>query len=408
MATNQVGVLVGLEIRQADDNVLGVETGGDPAHALGQFVDEILALVIRVGRGLEVDVVDDLLDFVILLGLLAQLFVVVQGHRVDADVRVDDEFLARQADPLVGQLGLDKGLFRQADVHHDLGAGGRDVVQVEFLDDEVELAVVDVAGLALGAAHRDHLTVTDLLGAVLGADDAGDAQLAADDRRVAGPAATVGDDAAGGLHDRLPVRVGHVGNQYFARPEIMDLADRAQDAGDALTDLGADRLSLGEQGALLLEHVGFHHLFAGLGVHRLRPGLDDEQPARADLDTVAVLGPFDVHGPAVVVLDDAGPARQLQDLVIAEDVGAALLRGGGHVFHRLRSARVGVVDHLDFLGAGPLADDRPLAFFEGRLENVVLVRVDRALDHVFAEPPGAGEEDRVLEARLGVDGEHDA
>ncbi len=112
MAADQVGVLVGLEIRQADDDVLGVEAGGDPADALGQLVDEELALVVRVGRGFDVDVVDDLLDFVIVFGLLVQLFVVVQGQGVDADVGVDDEFLAGQADAVVGQLGLDEGLFR--------------------------------------------------------------------------------------------------------------------------------------------------------------------------------------------------------------------------------------------------------------------------------------------------------
>ena len=188
----------------------------------------------------------------------------------------------------------------------------------------------------------------------------------------------------------------------------MDLADVAQDAGDALADLGAHRLALGDRGGLLLEHVGLHHLLAGLRMHGLRPGLNHEQPSRADLDAVAVLGPLDVHGPAVMVLDDAGPARQLEDVVVTEDVDAALLRGGGHVLHRLRSPGVGVVDHLDFLGARPLADDRPLALFQGRLEDVELVRVDRALDHVLAQAPGAGEEDRVLEAGLGVDGEHDA
>ena len=66
---------------------------------------------------------------------------------------------------------------------------------------------------------------------------------------------------------------------------------------------------------------------------RLRPGLDDEQ-----LAGTAVLGPFDVHRRrlaallAVVVLDDAGPARQRQDLVVADGEADCGRRAGTGTF----------------------------------------------------------------------------
>ena len=90
-------------------------------------------------------------------------------------------------------------------------------VELGRLDGEVEHPVVDEAGVALGARDGDRRAVGQLSGGVAGADDRRDAELAGDDRRVAGPAAAVGDDRGGALHDRLPVRVGHVGDQHLAR-----------------------------------------------------------------------------------------------------------------------------------------------------------------------------------------------
>ena len=69
--------------------------------------------------------------------------------------------------------------------------------------------------------------------------------------------------------------------------------------------------------AARLEVIGLEDVAILPRLHGLGPRLDDEQFAGA-----AVLGPFDVHrrpAPAlggVVVFDDAGPARELQDLVV--------------------------------------------------------------------------------------------
>ena len=72
---------------------------------------------------------------------------------------------------------------------------------------------------------------------------------------------------------------------------------------------------------------------------------------------------------------------------------------------RLAGAALGV-DHLDLLGAERAAQHAARCPPEGRLVDVELVRIDRALDDVLAQAPGAGDEHRVAKAGLGVDREH--
>ena len=80
----------------------------------------------------------------------------------------------------------------------------------------------------MSPSAQDTVTVSPLRsarGRVVRADDRGDAQLARDDRRVAGAAAAVGDDRARRLHHRLPVGRGRVGDQHFAGLELGELRD---------------------------------------------------------------------------------------------------------------------------------------------------------------------------------------
>ena len=71
------------------------------------------------------------------------------------------------------------------------------VVELGLLDGEVEQPVVDEAGVALGAGDGDLVgRRSSVRGGRAGADDGGDAELAGDDRGVAGAAAAVGDDRA--------------------------------------------------------------------------------------------------------------------------------------------------------------------------------------------------------------------
>ena len=93
-----------------------------------------------------------------------------------------------------------------ADVHHDLDGERRQRVELDLLALELELALVDVAGVAFGAGHGDVLAFADRVGRVAAADDRRNAELARDDRRVAGAPAAIGDDGGGALHHRFPVR----------------------------------------------------------------------------------------------------------------------------------------------------------------------------------------------------------
>src|SRR3546814_8312935 len=56
---------------------------------------------------------------------------------------------------------------------------------------------------------------------------------------------------------------------------------------------------------------------------------------------VRSLGPFHVHGPAVMLLDDHGPAGELQDLLVLEHEGLALAARGVDVL-RPAAAALGI------------------------------------------------------------------
>jgi hypothetical protein len=58
--------------------------------------------------------------------------------------------------------------------------------------------------------------------------------------------AAVGDDRARPLHHRLPVRVGHVGDEDVAGLDLVHVGDRVDDAHRAGADLLADRSALDE------------------------------------------------------------------------------------------------------------------------------------------------------------------
>ncbi len=110
------------------------------------------------------------------------------------------------------------------EIEHHLGSGAGEVLEVRLLDLERQRAFIDEAGFALGAAHGDHLPVHERVRVLFDADDGGHAEFAADDGGVAGPAAAAGDDGGRLVHDRLPVGIGLVGDEDFARLEAVDHA----------------------------------------------------------------------------------------------------------------------------------------------------------------------------------------
>ncbi len=84
-------------------------------------------------------------------------------------------------------------------------------------------------------------------------DDRRNAEFAGDDRRVAGSAAAVRDDSRGPLHDRFPVRVGHVGDDHVTRLHARHFPCSGHDAGRARADALADGAALRQRARALLQ-----------------------------------------------------------------------------------------------------------------------------------------------------------
>ena len=322
---------------------------------------------------------------------------------MDADHVVDDELKAGQADAAVGDLGEFESEFRVAHVHHDLH---RDLGQVAHVGGDhfiVELAAVHITGVAFGTGNGHVVVLVQHFGGVAATDNGGNAELAGDDRRVAGTAATVGDDGRSTLHHRLPVRVGHVGNQHVAGLDAVHLGSVLDHANLAGADLLANGATVGEGLAVLLEAVLFHHVAGLLALHGFRTGLQDVQ-----LAVVTALAPLDVHRAAVVLLDDHGVAAQLEHVGVGQGVHIALgfrdVDGTGGLAGFLLVGK----HHLDQLGTQVAADDGRLSLGQGGLVNVELVGVHGALHHGFAEAVGRGDEHHAVEAGFGVHGEHHA
>ena len=323
---------------------------------------------------------------------------------MDPDLAIDDELQPGQADALVGQPGEGEGLLGSADVHHDLDRYVGHRAELGALDGEVEQALVDQAGVTLGARDGDFAAVSEGLRAGAGADDGRDAELASDDRGVTGASAAVGDDRGGPLHDRLPIGVGHVGDEHLALDELVHLVDRGQHADGAGADLLPDRATLDQHLDTLRRRCCDAKPLLGAHptrLHGLGPRLEHVDES---VDTVAT--PLDVHRAAVVLLDDQRVAGKLGDLGVGE---AQQLGVGGVDRHELRGAtdaRVGRVDHLGGLATNPALEDGRSVLAQGRLVDIELVGVDRALHDALAEAVGRRHENGVLEAGLGVHREH--
>ncbi len=246
----------------------------------------------------------------------------------------------------------------------------RHAVERHFHRLEFHAARVDEPGVAFGAGNRHLRALRERARAVLAAHHRRDPQLARDDRGMAGPSAAVGHDGRGALHHRLPVRIGHVGDQHVAVLHPGDLGDVHDDAHAALADPGADRAPGREHRAALADAVAREGAAALLlALHGLRSRLQ-----HVELAVLAVEAPLDVHRAPVVALDRHGVARELLDVRVGKR--EALTLGGGYLdlLHRPPGAGLGVEHEADRLGAQAAAHDRGLARGEADLRHVELVR----------------------------------
>ena len=91
---------------------------------------------------------------------------------------------------------------------------------------------------------------------------------------MASTTTAIGDDSGGALHDRLPVRVGHIGDDHVAILEQAYLGYVLDDACRALAYLAADGAAFSDLVAggghpIARERIGFRFLRA----HRFRTRL---------------------------------------------------------------------------------------------------------------------------------------
>ena len=147
LAADQVRVLVGLEVAEAQDHRLRVERTGQRRDALCELVDEVLFLVVVAeGEGVNLS-----------CNVGGEGLVAGQRQGVNVHPAREDELHAGEADAVVGELrGLERDL-RVGEVHHDLGARLAELRGVDLGDRVGQLAFVDAAGLAFGAAHGDQV-----------------------------------------------------------------------------------------------------------------------------------------------------------------------------------------------------------------------------------------------------------
>ncbi|MNH13504.1 hypothetical protein D3C79_730770 [compost metagenome] len=135
---------------------------------------------------------------------------------------------------------------------------------------------------------------------------------------MAGTPATVGNDRCCLLHDRFPIRVGHVGDQYVARFDAIHFADIVDDLHRACPNAMANSSPFHQHGAVTVQLVAFHHLL--IGAHGFWPRLDYQQ-----LAGVAVFGPLDIHRAAVVFFNQQRLMRQCLNFIIGQRETIALL-----------------------------------------------------------------------------------
>ena len=318
-----------------------------------------------------------------------------------ADHAVDDKFQTRQANAFVRQAGEVKRTVRVTDVHHNFQRQIRHGIHAGALHAEVEDIGIHVARIAFGTGDGYVLSVLHAFGCVTAADNRRNTQFAGNDRRMAGTTAAVGDDGRRFLHDRFPVRVGHVGHQYVAWLNTVHLADVVDHFHRTGTDAVTNRATFRHNFALGVQRITLHHLTAR--TDGLRTRLDDKQ-----LAGVPVFRPFDIHRTAVVFFNLHRLLRQFLHFGVGQGEAVALLLR--HIFNlNLLAMLLGWgIDHADFFRAHGAAHHRRATRGQRRLVYIKFVRVHRALHHHLTQTPCRGDEHHLVEARFGIDGEHHA
>ena len=334
---------------------------------------------------------------------------IVQNRlRMHTNVVVDDEFQPRQAHTGIGKLTEIKRQLRIAHIHGNLDGDIRHGAALHLGHFGFQQPVIHKTGITLCAAHGNQNAVFERFRCMATAHYGWNAQFARNDGRMAGSATAIGHDGRRALHHRLPVGVRHVGHQNVAGLHLVHLADVVHDAHRSGADFLADGTALDQHVAPALELVAVLGLASALAFDGFGTRLKDVQ-----LAVQPVFAPFDIHGTAVVLLNDQRIRGQFLDVGIAQRIAVAhfgryiggldqlaLQRTIGRLFSRRGEL------HLDEFGAQTAANQRPFARPQHGLVHIELVRVHGALHHRFTQTITGGDEHHVLETRLGVDREH--
>ena len=322
-----------------------------------------------------------------------------QRTRVHANHTVDDKFQTRQADAFIWQTGEVESPIRVTDVHHHLQRQIRHGLHAGTLHAKVEHVSVDITGVTFGTGDGYLLTVFHALGRITTAHHGRDPQFTGNNRRVTGTAATVSDNCCCFLHDRFPVRVGHVGNQYVTWFDTVHFADVMNDFDRTRANAVADGATFSNNFTLSMQRITLHHLAAR--THGFRTRLNNEQ-----LAGMTVFRPFDVHWTTVVLLDLYRLLRQFLHFFVSQGENVTLfLRDifNGHLLTVFLGRRV---NHADFFRTHCATDDRRTVSRQGRFVHVEFIRVNGALHDHFAQTPGRRNKDDLVETGFGIDGEH--
>src|SRR5690606_36355055 len=152
-------------------------------------------------------------------------------------------------------------------------------------------AVVNTAFIPFRARNGDFPAAVEHVGGIGATNHGRNAEFTRNNCRVASATTTIGDDGRSQLHDGLPVRVGHVGDEDIARLDLVHFGRISHDADLAGTDFlangppGNEYFAGGLKAVALLDFVA-----ALLGLHGFRTRLED-----VNLAINTVTATLDVH-----------------------------------------------------------------------------------------------------------------
>ena len=235
------------------------------------------------------------------------------------------------------------------------------------------------------------------LAAALGANDAGNAQLTADDGGMAGHTAAISYNSLSLLHSGNPVRSCHFGYQDFALLEFVDMGGIQNYMYTACNVTRAGRQAFNNNLAVCSHFFRLFRcaiFFIAAAPYGFRAGLQD-----VNLVVALVNAPFHVHVAAIMCFNFLGTFCQLLDLRVSQLLLILLLKRN----HNLLAVAVSLADELNVLRIDVLFDNSAAGFIHS-----IVIRSYSALYNVFTQAPSTLNEDVLVIACCNVYGEHNA